>query len=344
MFNTFRWTAEDGLTEIPPPANNSYVYATDVTFDGSGIVGFASASQDPYIWDAANGIRNLKEVLITDYGLEQEVAAWNLGYDGTHRISADGRTIIGKGVNPPGQQEGIQGWIAILDPPPGFLAGDYDENGQVDQADLDLVLLKWGKLGYPLPVGWVNDLPIGNIDQAELVKVLLSWGNTPPVVASTTAVPEPQTWHLLIVSLAALALARLIARHHAASRHHPVCPGGAMFRDQAARPKTSPHADPARARPHAGGRGSRHAAAAGCQTSLDAGKLRRGEEAWWSFLVWFRNIGRRGQAPPCRQVFTAVPPGFQSDMSAHHSQVRLEPLIDRRFRLGRDAVALLVVE
>jgi hypothetical protein len=74
------------------------------------------------------------------------------------------------------------------------LPGDYNGNGTVEQADLDLVLLNWGALGDPPPTGWVNDLPMGSIDQAELDGVLLNWGNVlaaAPAPVATAGVPEP---------------------------------------------------------------------------------------------------------------------------------------------------------
>jgi hypothetical protein len=58
-----------------------------------------------------------------------------------------------------------------------LIAGDYNANGSVEQADLDLVLLNWGAPADPAPAGWIHDLPTGNIDQDELDGVLLNWGN-----------------------------------------------------------------------------------------------------------------------------------------------------------------------
>lgn len=71
-----------------------------------------------------------------------------------------------------------------------FLTGDYNGNGAVEQADLDLVLLHWGEPG--IPNGWVNDLPVGNIDQNELDGVLLHWGMMANQMAAA-GVPEPST-------------------------------------------------------------------------------------------------------------------------------------------------------
>jgi hypothetical protein len=69
---------------------------------------------------------------------------------------------------------------------PPVLVGDYNGNGRVEQADLDLVLLNWGTaLNQP----WVD----GTVDQAELDGVLLNWGNE-AALGSAAGVPEPATW------------------------------------------------------------------------------------------------------------------------------------------------------
>jgi len=69
------------------------------------------------------------------------------------------------------------------------LAGDYNADGFVSQADLDLVLLNWGNA--TLPVGWSATDQFDNqqISQNELDSVLLNWGDgSPPLL---TAIPEP---------------------------------------------------------------------------------------------------------------------------------------------------------
>jgi hypothetical protein len=94
-----------------------------------------------------------------------------------------------------------------------LLDGDYNGNGTVEQADLDLVLLNWGDAADPVPGGWINDLPEGNIDQAELDGVLLNWGNMQGQMAAA-GVPEPST-ALSAATLAALALIRFVRRRRA---------------------------------------------------------------------------------------------------------------------------------
>jgi hypothetical protein len=84
------------------------------------------------------------------------------------------------------------------------LLGDYNANGQVEQADLDLVLLNWGQPG--VPNGWTNDLPTGNVDQEELDGVLLNWGNMAAAGLATSAVPEPATSAIAVLAMMAAAL------------------------------------------------------------------------------------------------------------------------------------------
>ena len=83
---------------------------------------------------------------------------------------------------------------------PTILAsGDYNANGQVEQADLDLVLLHWGQDGAAPPAGWTHELPSGIIDQEELDLVLINWGKTSIVGAAAAAVPEPAAWTLAVI-------------------------------------------------------------------------------------------------------------------------------------------------
>jgi len=92
-------------------------------------------------------------------------------------------------------------FVDDLRAPGGSLPGDYNGDGFVGQADLDLVLLNWGDTvpPDPIPTGWVNEQPSGLIGQANLDGVLLNWGSgTQGVGAASAAVPEPSTLGLLI--------------------------------------------------------------------------------------------------------------------------------------------------
>jgi hypothetical protein len=88
--------------------------------------------------------------------------------------------------------------------PPAGIPGDYNGNGQVEQADLDLVLLNWGADGTIPPDAWINDFPVDVIDQAELDGVLLNWGNMASLGAAA-GVPEPSGWLLVLLCATAVA-------------------------------------------------------------------------------------------------------------------------------------------
>jgi hypothetical protein len=85
---------------------------------------------------------------------------------------------------------------------PATHSGDYDGNGLIEQADLDLVLSHWGRTD--VPEEWVRSRPSGLIDQEELDRVLDSWGSRvvgSPVLGGAAAVPEPGTAALLVAML-----------------------------------------------------------------------------------------------------------------------------------------------
>jgi hypothetical protein len=89
------------------------------------------------------------------------------------------------------------------------ISGDYNNNGTVEQSDLDLVLLHWGEAASPVPDGWASQLPLGRVDQDELDAVLLNWGNTTPAATATAAVPEPSSALLAtLLAVGALAVVR----------------------------------------------------------------------------------------------------------------------------------------
>jgi hypothetical protein len=63
-----------------------------------------------FIWDAENGMRNLKDVLENDYGLD--LNGWILRR--ANGISDDGLVIVGAGTNPYGFDEA---WVATIPEP-----------------------------------------------------------------------------------------------------------------------------------------------------------------------------------------------------------------------------------
>jgi probable HAF family extracellular repeat protein len=91
----------------------------DVSADGSTVVGYAhsaASSQEAFIWDESNGMRELDGVL-TAIGLD--LTGWTLNE--AYGISDDGRVIVGWGTNPDNDREA---WIAVIpEPSTGLLLG-----------------------------------------------------------------------------------------------------------------------------------------------------------------------------------------------------------------------------
>jgi hypothetical protein len=198
-----------------------------VSGDGSLVVGkshFSTIeppifSEVAFIWNEAHGMRSLIDLLRQEYGLAEELTGWQLTE--ANGISDDGLVIAGGGINPAGRAEA---WVAILDRRPDVLVGDYNGNGLVEQADLDLVLSHWGNDAAVPPPTWINDLPAGNIDQDELDAALAGWGNSaasPRATTNPAAVPEASTAALLLIGVATT-----LARRESTwtSRHRVVAP------------------------------------------------------------------------------------------------------------------------
>jgi hypothetical protein len=73
----------------------------------------SASGYEAFIWDTANGMQNLRDVLVNDYSLD--LTGWTLST--ANGISNDGLTIAGCGINPDGYDEA---WIATI-PEPGTL-------------------------------------------------------------------------------------------------------------------------------------------------------------------------------------------------------------------------------
>jgi hypothetical protein len=128
------------------------------------------------------------------------IQAFTYGDSGQWPLAADGqgRTLVvadtAGDYDSPGnwQASAVQGGTPGADEPAAALTGDYNGNGRVEQADLDLVLLHWGQAASSAPPTWTNDRPTGTIDQAELDAVLLNWGAASPEAISAQASPRPR--------------------------------------------------------------------------------------------------------------------------------------------------------
>ena len=109
----------------------------DVSADGSIVVGEGDSGLDreAFIWDAENGMRSLKDILISDFSLD--LAGWTLTM--ATGISADGSTIVGHGNNPAGSTEA---WIAIITKS-AYFTGDLTDDRKVNLEDFAKVARYW---------------------------------------------------------------------------------------------------------------------------------------------------------------------------------------------------------
>lgn len=108
----WRWEEGVGMQQLPLPEGWPLADPTDVSADGSIVVGRGGPPETlgtyPYafIWTEEAGMRDLKQVLENDFGLD--LTGWgDAGNNGIRRmeawgISDDGTVIVGFGTNPDG--------------------------------------------------------------------------------------------------------------------------------------------------------------------------------------------------------------------------------------------------
>ncbi len=131
-----RWSQEDGLVELsgfPEATINSA--ALHISASGDLILGlYSDGDSHAFVWDELNEVRDLAEVLASDYGLEADLSDWQL--TSVKGISADRRVLYGAGS----LLEASRNWIAYLDEPLGPRLenpGDFDSDGQLTVQDID---------------------------------------------------------------------------------------------------------------------------------------------------------------------------------------------------------------
>jgi uncharacterized membrane protein len=192
----FRWTESSGMVGlgILPGFNASLAQA--VSADGSLVVGYSGddslTSGQAFLWNEAHGMRSLRDVLVNDHGLGASLAGWTL--TSANDISADGRFIVGSGINPSGNTEA---WLAELASQSTF-SGDFNHDGAVNAADY---------------VVWRNGFAIGAYMQDDYNIWRANFGATAAGAAAVaqsplqSPVPEPTA-----LALAALAIALLAVR------------------------------------------------------------------------------------------------------------------------------------
>ncbi len=124
-WEAFRWRQDSGFLALGDlDEGDYYSEARGVSADGAIVVGTSNtaAGFEAFIWDSVHNMRSLKQVLEQDYGLD--LTGWTLTR--ANAISADGSTIVGRGIDPQGR---TQAWRAMLtapqaSPPPPVVTDD----------------------------------------------------------------------------------------------------------------------------------------------------------------------------------------------------------------------------
>ncbi len=114
--NAWRWSETDGFLALPAlPDGRMPASARSMSADGAVLAGTITNTTIPgrpdtaWYWTAANGTQYVTDVL-TGYGID--LMGWTVtSVDG---MSADGRTLIGTGLNPLG---GTESWYATIPGP-----------------------------------------------------------------------------------------------------------------------------------------------------------------------------------------------------------------------------------
>jgi probable HAF family extracellular repeat protein len=140
-----RWTPGGGMVGLGVLTALDWSAAEAVSADGSVVVGYSRNSSNSgiaFICDMTHGMRNLQDVLINDLGLGASLAGWTLTE--ANDISANGKFIVGTGINPNGNTEA---WIAGLGQP----RCDFDGDSHCEITDLNLMLAE-GPIANGVPV------------------------------------------------------------------------------------------------------------------------------------------------------------------------------------------------
>jgi uncharacterized membrane protein len=128
-----RWDV-DGGTYVSLGTLAGYTNSTATSVDGDGdcVVGYGANTSisegRAFLWSPSTGMRPLHDVLTLKGA---DLTGWTLSR--ATSVSADGRTIVGVGVNPSNQ---TRGWIATI-PNSALCPADFDDSGFVDIEDFN---------------------------------------------------------------------------------------------------------------------------------------------------------------------------------------------------------------
>lgn len=115
--DAFRWTAAGGMQALHgPQAGMVSPFLFGSSGDGTLACGFAikDGVLTAVVWSASSGWHTASDFLALN-GVTPP-AGWTL--DTAHDISSDGRTIVGRGINPAGRDEA---WTATIPSPASFV-------------------------------------------------------------------------------------------------------------------------------------------------------------------------------------------------------------------------------
>ncbi|MCC7387862.1 MAG: hypothetical protein IT431_03750 [Phycisphaerales bacterium] len=160
---SFHWTAAEGMVGLGRIDNNDITNrAYGVSWDGEVIVGeaYAPPRTGPYYWTSESGMRWLVDVLVENGVVVPD--GWYL--ERAYAVSADGRTIVGYGLNPDGNTEGF---VAYLGP---ACRADYNKDGSVTPDDVIAYLGAWAQRS--IFADWNYD---GLVNTRDVIAFLHEW-------------------------------------------------------------------------------------------------------------------------------------------------------------------------
>ena len=142
--NGFRWTAAGGMELVGPSSSDCRACNADGTIVGG--LRFNPGAGDLIAWIRIGDApwTDLQDYLVAEQGLGAELEGWQL--ESVQDISADGRTIVGSGINPEGCE---QGFLVRIDLPSTNDIADMNGDGSVNSQDLAILLSAWGSSGGP---------------------------------------------------------------------------------------------------------------------------------------------------------------------------------------------------
>ena len=165
--NAFRWTAAGGMESVGPPMSACRACSADGAIMGGERVEFGTPGTTAWIQMDDKAWVDLKDYLIAEQGLGAAIEGWKL--QTIQDISADGRTIVGSGINPEGCE---QGFLVRIDLPATNDIADMNGDGFVNSQDLAILLSAWGSSG-----GAADMNQDGAVNSADLAIMLSRWNS-----------------------------------------------------------------------------------------------------------------------------------------------------------------------